>query len=79
MDGGAYMPNIKLSGLYYIDGMTFTYSKDLGRIVQTLHLMKKGKTSGYENRHTSPRVPDSEINAKPTLPQSPPYLEQTAL
>ena len=41
--------------------------------------MKKGKTSGYENRHTSPRVPKNEIETKSTLPQSEPYLEETTL
>ena len=79
MDGGAYMPNIKLSGLYYIDGMSFDYSNEGGRIIQTLFLIKKGKTSGYENKHTLPRVPKNEIVAKPTLPQDPPYLLETSL
>lgn len=79
MDGGAYMPNIKLSGLYYIDGMSFDYSNEAGRIIQTLFLIKKGKTSGYENRHTSPRVPKNEIVPKSTLPQDPPYLLETSL
>jgi len=74
MDDRAYMPNIKLSGLYYIDGMTFEFRYDVGRIVQILHLIKKGNTSGYENRHTTPRVRD--IVPKPTIPQSGPYLTQ---
>ena len=71
MDGGAYMPNMKLSGLYYIDGMTFEYARDRGRIVQILHLIKKGKTSGYENRHNNPRMP--QTGPESTLPQDPPY------
>ena len=74
MDGGAYMPNMKLSGLYYIDGMTFEYERSVGRIVQILHLIKKGKTSGYENRHNNPRMP--QTGPESTLPQDPPYEAQ---
>lgn len=74
MDGGAYMPNMKLSGLYYIDGMTFEYARDSGRIVQILHLIKKGKTSGYENRHNNPRMP--QTGPETTQPQDPPYETQ---
>ena len=73
-DDGAYMPNFKLSGLYYIDGMKFEYSIELGRIVQTLYLIKKGSTSGYANKHTMPKVPDSKIPLKATMPQSPPFI-----
>lgn len=74
MDGGADMPNIKLSGLYYIDGMKFEYSRDDGRIIQSLFLIKKGKTSGYHNKHNLPRVPLDKVEVKETLPQSAPYL-----
>ena len=72
MDDTVVIPNIKLTGLYYIDGMEFEYSQEYGRIVQTLILIKKGITSGYQNKHNNPRVP--EVESKTTLPQSPPYL-----
>lgn len=71
LDGGVYLPNMKLSGLYYIDGMSFTYEQTEGRIVQTLYLLKKGTTSGYENRHTSPRL--IGVPKATTLPQDAPY------
>lgn len=74
LDDGAYMPNFKLSGLYYIDGMRFEYNQQIGKINQILLLFKKGSTSGYENRHTVPKVPNSRMPAKPTLPQSAPYI-----
>ena len=51
--------------------MTFEYARDSGRIVQILHLIKKGKTSGYENRHNNPRMP--QTGPESTLPQDPPY------
>ena len=62
MDGDYYLPNFKLSGLYYIDGMTFEYARDEGRIIQTLHLIKKGILTGYENRHTLNRIPTNTNN-----------------
>ena len=70
------MPNIKLTGLYYIDGMKFEYTREVGRIVQTLFLIKKGKTTGYHNRHNNPRAPIDEVEDRPTLPQDAPYLEE---
>ena len=74
MDGGVMMPNIKLSGMYYIDGMKFEYKPEYGRIVQTLFLIKKGKTTGYQNKHNIPRMPIDEIEVKETIPQDEPFL-----
>ena len=68
---GYWLMNFKLSGLYYIDSMTFEYNQTSGRIVQILHLIKKGATSGYENRYNNTRLKDSEI--KPET-QSEPYI-----
>jgi hypothetical protein len=76
LDEGAYMPNLKLTGLYYIDGMKFEYSIEAGQIIQTLFLFKKGPTSGYENKHTPPRLPLEEYTPKPTLPADKPFLEE---
>lgn len=74
LDDGAYMPNMKLSGLYYIDGMRFEYSPQIGKINQILLLFKKGSTSGYGNKHTTPKVPDKRTPNKPTIPQSAPFI-----
>jgi hypothetical protein len=74
-DDGNMFANFKLTGLYYIDGMNFIYSTSEGRIIQELILLKKGPTSGYQNRHTAPKVDDT-IEAKPTLPQSPGFIEE---
>ena len=71
LDGGVYLPNFKLSGLYYIDGMSFRYDQNEGIILQTLFLLKKGLTTGYENRHTEPRWVG--LPEKSTIPQDPPY------
>lgn len=75
LDDGAMFPNYKLSGLYYIDGMKFEYSKEHSRIIQTLFLIKKEDTSGYYNRHNPVRVPADKVKAKGTLAQSPPFIE----
>jgi len=72
MDESVYMPNLKLSGLYYIDGMKFIYDRNKGSIVQSLQLLKKGKTSGYHNKHNAVRWPIH--NGKVTVPQSPKIL-----
>lgn len=74
MDGGVMVPNMKLSGMYYIDGMKFEYKYETNRIVQTLFLIKKGKTTGYHNRHNVPRTPIDEIEVKGTLSQDAPYI-----
>ena len=69
IDSDMYLPNAKLSGLYYIDGMKFEYSQETGKIDQTLKLLKKGITTGYYNRHTPFGVPRDEYPGKQTLPQ----------
>ena len=68
-DVDAWIPNYKLSGLYYIDGMYFEYNRDNGKIDQTLILIKKGTTSGYLNRHNSMGVPLHKWKEKQTLQQ----------
>lgn len=60
LDPGEQFINIKLSGIYYIDGMTFKYDIGEQRIIQILHLIKKGMTSGYENRHTMSKMPKND-------------------
>ena len=48
--------NMKLSDIYYIDGIFFEYNNEMRTIKQTLKLIKKGKISGYDNLHTLPRI-----------------------
>lgn len=55
---GIMFPNVKLSDIYYIDGIVFEYSLSVGEIEQTLYLIKQGKTSGYHNAHTKVRMDD---------------------
>ena len=74
-DSDAWMPNIKLSGLYYIDGMKFEYDPNVGKIDQTIYLIKKGSTSGYMNKFNGLGVPEDKYPDKTTLPHST-YQEQ---
>lgn len=46
MSGSTPFPNQSMNGLYYIDGMEFTYSKHQQQIIQSLYLIKKDP---YEN------------------------------
>ena len=75
MSDGTQFQNLKLSGLYYIDGMRFEYDSEAQEIRQTLILFKKGIVSGYQNRHSIPKLPLDKIDKRTTLPQSPPYVE----
>jgi hypothetical protein len=67
IDDNLWVLNIKLSGMYYIDGMEFLFNHDYNEIIQILYLIKKGKTTGYNNKHTPPHVP--EIEKRDTLPE----------
>ena len=60
--------NMKLSGLYYIDGMFWEYSPAMGSILQSLILIKKGKTSGYLNKHNATKM--VKLPERTTLPQT---------
>lgn len=69
-DESIFLPNIKLSGLYYIDGMQFEYSADEGEIIQTLFLIKKGVTSGYYNKHSVPKMDYSKYEEDSPQPKN---------
>ena len=73
-DSDAFAVSLKLSGIYYIDGMTFEYTPETGKINQTLRLIKKGLTSGYINRHNGIGVP--ELTPKNPLQQTKLLVEQ---
>ena len=48
--------NPALSGMYYIDYMRFEYSYEDNKIFQYLGLIKRGSTSGLDNKYTSPVI-----------------------
>ena len=56
IEEGDQIPNMKLSDFYYIDGIEFTYSTEDKEILQSLYLIKKGAASGYDNKHTYPKI-----------------------
>ena len=68
-DDNAWLPNMKLTGLYYVDGMIFEYRPNVGKIDQTLILIKKGATSGLMNKYNGLGVPEHKYPGKPTLKQ----------
>lgn len=45
--------NPSLSGMYYINSMSFRYDKDSGEITQCMHLVKRGIRSNLVNKHSS--------------------------
>lgn len=59
-----WLPNFKLSGMYYIDGMKFEYDPEVGKIDQTLILIKKGSASGYMNKHNGMGLPIDKYTSK---------------
>ena len=46
--------------MYYIESMEFIYNHKYNEIIQILYLIKKGKTTGYNNKHTYPHIPELE-------------------
>lgn len=58
---GLQVANQKLSGLYYIDGIEYEYSKANRIIEQSLNLIKVGKTSGYNNYYSNPKYTPTKI------------------
>ena len=50
------LPNMALTGMYYIDSMKFEYSYDNNEIKQFLYLIKKGSITNLNNWHTNPRI-----------------------
>ena len=52
------VPNMALTGLYYIDGMRFEYDRDLDDMKQFLILIKKGPVTNIDNFNTPFRHKD---------------------
>ena len=53
---GKMVVNLAISGMYYIDGMEFTYEQSEGKLVQKLILLKKGIRTNIENKHTPTKI-----------------------
>lgn len=53
---GKMVVNLAISGMYYIDGMEFTYEQSVGKLVQKLILLKKGIRTNIDNKHTMVKI-----------------------
>ena len=49
----AGVPNFALSGMYYISDMEFKYDREIGEIVQCMHLVKRGLRNNIINKSMS--------------------------
>ena len=58
MNESMQVPNMALTGLYYIDGMRFEYDRDLDDMKQFLILIKKGPVTNIDNFNTPFRHKD---------------------
>lgn len=62
--------NPALSGLYYIDGMEFSFEPEYDdKIVQKLKLIRKDYRNKMNNKHTAPRITDPGPQP-PNVPQN---------
>ena len=67
--------NPALSGLYYIDGMEFSFEPEYDdKIVQKLKLIRKDYRNKMNNKHTAPRITDPGTQP----PHTPQNFEQVA-
>ena len=55
-DDSIQYPNASVSGLYYIDGMSFKFDLEKHDIKQTLYLIKKGALTTPYNKYSTPTV-----------------------
>ena len=56
VDADIQYPNMSLTGLYYIDGMSFKFDLEKHDIKQTLYLIKKGALTTPHNKYSTPTV-----------------------
>lgn len=61
-DPNTSLLNVSVSGLYYVDGMSFEYDKDNEEVIQRLFLIKRGDISNYLNTNTIAKTYDVNIN-----------------
>ncbi len=61
VDNGAVgFLNTSISGMYYIDGMSFEYDAKYQKIVQRIWLIRKGMMGNYSNATSMPKITDRE-------------------
>lgn len=60
IEESAEVLDVSLSGLYYIDSMTFEYDPSHETLVQNLFLIKKGPQSSYNSLYNSARIKPEE-------------------
>lgn len=59
-DGNTAMVNPALSGMYYIDGMKYVYTKDYGKVIQVLYLIKKGEDNNLFHSKSSTNITEEQ-------------------
>lgn len=60
IDYATPLMNIAISGIYYIDGIEFEYTKYREDIIQTLYLVKKGPVTNWNSRSAKLKIKDVE-------------------
>lgn len=50
------VPNLSISGIYFIDGIEYEYKKGFEKIVQTLYLIKQTPSNNYLNMSSLPKL-----------------------
>lgn len=64
IDSNVPLPNISVSGYYYVDGMSFEYDYKNKEVTQKLFLIKKGSTTNYLNKASVVSMLKSILNSK---------------
>jgi len=72
IEESAEVLDVALSGLYYIDAMTFEYDPSHEKLVQNLFLIKKGPQSSYNSLYNSTRLKPEEYGVLDNPPVSSP-------
>ena len=72
IEESAEVLDVALSGLYYIDAMTFEYDPSHEKLVQNLFLIKKGPQSSYNSLYNSTRLKPKEYDILDNPPVSSP-------
>jgi hypothetical protein len=50
------IPNLSISGIYFIDGIEYEYTKGMEKIEQTLYLIKQTPSNNYLNMSSLPKL-----------------------
>lgn len=77
IEESAEVLDVSLSGLYYIDAMTFEYDPSHETLVQNLFLIKKGPQSSYNSLYNSARLKPEEYGQIDQTSTSQPMESET--